>query len=394
MRITILSILVIAFCACNQDETSSEHESASAEFHATDSLVLGTPGLDVANYIIPVSSGGYLVAGYVSTDSGYDGYLVRTDTNLDTLWTRTYGQPGDNRIWSVAEDTNGDFFAVGFSDSEGTNGALDTWVLRVNNEGSLLWEKKIGGDQDELSWEVKRIMNGNFAIASQTASKGAGNFDAWLLVMDGSGELIWEKAYGSEGRERVFSIAQGKNGHLFATGIYTPGPAEGPIDSYTISVSAEDGALIWEDRLDKGADDTGHGLIEDPVEGVWVTGYTTSLGNGGQDGFLAKYINGEVVQFSTFGGPGNDRIMNVTINGNKLSMVGYSSSHSPNGSFNFWLQQANFLGDSLTSYVYPGKADDRGVHIFSYDQNLILVGTRTPDNKTNDADFTVVKVKK
>lgn len=394
---TILIYVLLIGCKGNAEFV----EKGKADIHLKlknpgSILTLGKDGLDCGNYIIPVSDGGYMVAGYVSTDEeqSYKGLLVRLDTKADTLWSKQYGGDGDNRIWSVAETPNGDFMLTGFSNNFSESNDQNVWLFRVDKNGKLLWEKDFGGSEDDLAWDIKRTRDNNYVISAQTASKGLGNFDAWILKVNNNGELLWDKTYGTEGRERIFSITEGKEGIIYATGIHTPGPAEGPIDVYTLAVNSEDGTLIWEDIMDKGGDDTGHGVIFDKRGGVWVTGYTTSVGEGEQDGFLARYVDGSLSNFFTYGGARKDRIMNV-VHGEKdeLWLVGYSNSYNKEGdNFDIWVSKTNISGEQLANFNFEGNGNDRGVHLMADSKNIIVTGTYVTTAMENDSDFIVLKL--
>ncbi len=375
----ILAVSFLSFFSlCAQDYQSSEL------------TLLGDEGLDVGNYVIPVSTGGYLSVGYFAgkEPNSYTGAAVRLDAARDTIWTRSYRAEGDNRAWSVAECPNGDFIIAGFTNSFKDTNDDDVWVFRIDSEGNLLWEKNFGGIQSDLAWDIQLLQDGNYVVAAQTGSKGAGNLDAWLLKIDGQGNVLWDSTYGSQGRERIFSITQGVNGSVYATGIFKKEEREDPIDVYTICVNPVNGELIWEDYFDKGLDDTGHGVIFDKRGGVWVAGYTTSVGKGSQDGFLLRYLNGEVQEFYTYGGGGMDRFMTV-VHGteNDLWLIGYSESYGSD--FDVWITRTNADGDELSTKTLPAAGLDRGVHMLVDSSGLLVVGTY--NDESQDPDYLIWK---
>jgi hypothetical protein len=393
MKIIVPILLLSIMFSCQR---AVSFENKKIKDSQPDTLIIDNPGQDVANYIIPVSSGGYLVAGYLAGQepNHFQGALIRLDTNNDTIWIKKYGEKGDNRAWSVCETSDGEFMVTGFSNRFSNFLTDDVWVFRTDKNGKLLWEKKFGGEGDDLSWDIKNTYDGNFVIAAQTNSKGNGNFDAWILKLNGKGDIIWDEVYGTKGRERVFSIDQGTKGEIYATGIHTPGPARQAIDVYTICVSSKNGALIWEDILDKGGDDTGHGLTSDQKGGVWVSGYTTSTGSGGQDGFLVRYLDGKISSFNTFGKYGNDRVMNVVqTNDDNLWLIGYSDSDNRKDDYNIWLTKTNRSGEELISLSIGNQAFDRAVHLLAEDRSIIVVGSYTSKAKIfEEPDIIVLRL--
>lgn len=357
-----------------------------------DTIQLGNRGLDVGNYIIPVSTGGFLTVGYfaASEQNTYQGAVIKLDENGEVDWIKNYRGSRDDRPWSVAETPNGDFMITGFTNSFKDGSDSDVWLFRISAQGDLLWEKSFGGTGEDLAWDIKATNDGNYVIAAQTGSKGAGNFDAWVIKVDGQGNVLWDKTYGGPGRERIFSISQGTNSELYATGIYKKETRQDPIDVYTVCIDNSTGELVWEDYLDWGDDDTGHGLIYDSRGGVLVAGYTTSMGNGQQDGFLVKYdAQGNIENTFTYGGSKSDRIMNV-VHGqnNELYLVGYSESYG--NSFDMWVAQTNYNGDLLNNWTLPGNGSNRAVHMIAATDKLIIVGMHVSEQR--DPTYMIWKI--
>lgn len=366
----------------------------SRSISAGDTLLIGDIGLNVGNYIISTSDGGFLVAGYLrnSANDGFQGALLKVNAKLETTWLRRYRSRNDSRAWSVCETAGGEFMVVGYSNDFGEGRKQDVWLFRTSKEGELIWEKNLGGSENDLAWDIKLLQDGNFVIAAQTESKGAGNIDAWVIKVNGNGEVIWDNTFGTAGRERIFSITEGITGEIYTTGIHTPGPAEGPIDAYTLAINPGDGRLIWEDYLDKGENDTGHGVVFDKRGGVWVAGYTSSTGGGQQDGFLARYLEGKVTDFFTYGGKRMNRIMNV-VHGQEeeLWLVGYSNSYNDGSHFDMWITASDYSGREMVQpMTINGKGNDRAVHLV-FDKNRILVtGTYAQDGQGNNSSMIVI----
>jgi len=353
----------------------------------------GEAGLDVGNYVLATADGGTVMAGYMAAgEPGRNfGSLVRLDPSGETMWVRQYGGAGDDRAWSVAETDDHGFLVAGFRDGPAGHG-VDAWVFRVDSQGAVIWEKTFGGAGDDRAWEIIRTRDGQFAIAAQTASAGAGQIDAWVITLDETGRVVWERTYGTDGIERVFAIAEDPEGWLYATGTCRQ-QENGPLDVYTIAVQGSDGELAWTDRLDKGGDDTGHGLTVDGQGTLWVTGYTTSAGAGGQDGFIARYEAGRETAFWTFGGPGDDRIMNLRAGpGGDLFFVGYARSVIEDARFNLWLGQVTAAGSLRQNLLHGSRHDDRGVHLMVRSDGIVAVGSFSSARRPDDMDFAMFRV--
>ena len=190
----------------------------------------------------------------------------------------------------------------------------------------------------------------------------------------------------------MFAIAEDDAGQLYATGTFRQRD-EAPLDVYTIAVHGADGRLVWADRLDKGRDDTGHGITIDRQNNLWVTGYSTSAGFGGQDGFIARYKAGRAVAFWTFGGAGDDRIMNLRAGPEgDLFFVGYARALTDGARFDVWLGQVSNEGELRHSVHHGSSHDDRGVHLLVRPNGVIAAGSFGSSSRPNDMDFAVFRV--
>lgn len=157
--------------------------------------------------------GGQIVVGW--TDSfgagDRDAWVLKLDANGTPEWQRTYGGPGrdEARFVELVNTSNPDpgYLVVGVTESFGAGGE-DIWVLRLDESGDVLWEKTYGGTGTDAAAMVakERVClqpgepdrESDWAIAGTTDSFGAGDFDAWLLRLDdATGDLIWSRTYGS-----------------------------------------------------------------------------------------------------------------------------------------------------------------------------------------------------
>jgi hypothetical protein len=127
------------------------------------------------------SDGGYIVAGWsVSYGGGYtkDWYIVRTDSNGDTLWTRSYGNPYEDVALDVKELPGNHGFAVAGSLHDGL---WNAHVLRLSADGDSLWSTEAGGDGWEAAYGINYTDDGGYIICGQTDSYGAGGYDIHIV---------------------------------------------------------------------------------------------------------------------------------------------------------------------------------------------------------------------
>lgn len=167
----------------------------------------GGSSLEAGLSVIEVSTGGFAITGWTTSfgAGGADILLVRMDANGNLLWSRTYGGPNDEYGYSIVELSTGGFAITGDTNSFGA-GASDVWLLRTNADGNLLWNRTYGGLSGDRGRSVLEVSGGGFAIAGDTGSFGAGNYDVWYLQTDSDGNLLWNQTFGGAEIDWGFSM--------------------------------------------------------------------------------------------------------------------------------------------------------------------------------------------
>jgi hypothetical protein len=195
----------------------------------------GEDGLSVQE----CASGGFIIVGGTSSFGAgdCDVYLIRTDSNGDTLWTRTYGGTDREMGVSVQECTGGGFIITG---ETGPFGAGDVYLIRTDADGDTLWTKTYGGIDDDGSHSVQECAEGGFVIAGGTSSFGAGLNDVYLIRTDSNGDTLWTKTYGGTNPDYGFSVQECASGGFVIVGrTHSFGADSGNV--YLIRVGAEEG---------------------------------------------------------------------------------------------------------------------------------------------------------
>jgi hypothetical protein len=131
-----------------------------------------------------VSGGGYIV----SARTAGDAWILRLDGNGSLLWQSTYGGADlDNYHDSYAQETmDGGFIVGGHTLSFGA-GSTDIWLMKLRNEGSVVWQTSYGGTEWEGATSLEQTSDGGYLLAGSTVSFGAGHGDMWILKLDSTG---------------------------------------------------------------------------------------------------------------------------------------------------------------------------------------------------------------
>ena len=290
------------------------------------------------------ADGGYVMAGSTrSFGAGeYDVYLIKTDANGDTLWTRTYGGASNDYGESTCLTADGGYIVAGQTHSFGA-GSSDVYLIRADASGDTLWTRTFGGDSSDHGYSVQQTVDGGYIVAGWTVSRGAGGTDAYLVKTDANGDTVWTRAYGGTHKDYGWSVQQtAEEGYVVAG--YTSSFSAPWWDVYLIKTDAR-GDTLWT-RTYGGADDDWGNSIQQTADGGYViASYTTSFGAGGYDVYLIKTAaNGDTVWTRSLGGPGDDYGHSV----HRTSDNGYviaGSTTSLGTGFDVYLIKTDSLGN-------------------------------------------------
>jgi hypothetical protein len=132
-------------------------------------------------------------------------------------WAKTYGGPDDDKAAAVLQAQDGGFTIVGETHSFGA-GSADIWVLKLNKNGAIEWQKTFGGPQFDTGWSIQQTTDEGFIVAGLTYSFGAGSADIWVLKLNKNGVIEWQKTFGGSAFDGAHSIQQTTNGGYIVAG--------------------------------------------------------------------------------------------------------------------------------------------------------------------------------
>ena len=178
-------------------------------------------GADDYAYSIDVTSdGGYVVAGKTNSfGTGSDAWVLKLDSNGNVLWQKSYGGAFTDNANSIQETSDGGYILAGTFRA----GSYDAWVLKLDSDGNILWQKTYGGGADDYANSIRETSDGGYILVGDTASFGAGLYDAWVLKLESSGNVLWQKTYGNAGRDFAKSIQEISDGGYVISGSHYTG---------------------------------------------------------------------------------------------------------------------------------------------------------------------------
>jgi hypothetical protein len=201
---------------------------------------------DRGSSVQQTEDGGYIVAGFTASfgTGGYDIYLIKTDSSGDTLWTRTYGGEDDEWVgqsFSVQQTSDGGYILTGETESFGDTGG-DVYLIKTDSEGDTLWTRIYGGDGADTGQSVQQTTDGGYIIAgiwSRFMWQVGG--DAYLIRTNSSGDTLWTRRYGDSvfvGFDEGISIQQTTDGGYVIAG-QTNSFGAGSYDVYLIKTDPD-----------------------------------------------------------------------------------------------------------------------------------------------------------
>jgi len=315
----------------------------------------GGDGDDWAYLGEETSDGGFIVAGrYYTVGSMGDGYIIKTDANGDTLWTKTYGGYNEDRTITVRQTFDGGYIVTGYK----TVWHHEVWLLRLDENGDTVWTKAYGGETaDDDGNFVCQTADSGFIIFCGIRSSGAGNADAWLLKTDKSGDTLWTKTYGGPELDYGYDVIQKSDGgYIFIASTESFGAGQG--DVWLLRTDAN-GDTLWTQLYGHSGDEWAYTFRETPDNGYIIAGWTNSIGAGDYDFWLVKTDSLGTVEWErAHGGPYQDccSAIDITWDGEYI-LTGWTYSYGE-GADDFWLMKCNTSGDCVWSQTYGGSSTD------------------------------------
>ncbi|MDQ3100973.1 MAG: T9SS type A sorting domain-containing protein [Bacteroidota bacterium] len=192
---------------------------------------------DIAASIQQTSDGGYILCGTTYSNNGdvsghhgnEDIWIVKLDLEGEIVWQRCLGGSQGENGDQILELTDGGYLVLGGTSSNdgdvtGNYGMIDFWLARLDSDGTLIWQHCFGGSLNDSPNDIKATPDGGFIIAGSSRSSdgdvtsNAGITDYWVLKLDADLDIEWQRSYGGTGVDEVFAIALTSDGGYILNG--------------------------------------------------------------------------------------------------------------------------------------------------------------------------------
>ena len=344
--------------------------------------------------VINTSDGGYLVGGQTYSDdgdvSGNHGYLdiwiVKLDASRNLVWQRCLGGSYEDTIKSVIQTSDGGYLVNGETDSDdgdvsGYQGRTDIWVVKLDSSGDLVWQKCLGGSRSDYSSSVIQTADGGFLVQGNTYSNNGnvtgnhGQLDIWVVKLDSSGNLTWQRCLGGSSSETGYQVLKTSDGGYLVNGETLSDNGDvlgnhGQLDIWVVKLDGT-GALTWQRCLGGTDGDSSNSIHQTGDGGYLVDGSTQSndgnvSGNHGNlDIWVAKLDSaGALTWQRCLGGLADEWPYSVflTTDGGYL-INGYTESNDTNvtgnhGQRDIWVVKLDTAGNPVWQRCLGGTDDD------------------------------------
>jgi len=182
------------------------------------SIVYGDSMSEVAEFVQETDDGGYIIAGSKQDAVTFyaDALLIKANAEGDILWVRTYGGEGTDEAKCLRQTLDGGYIMAGKTWSFG-EGNSDVYVIRTDENGDTLWTRTCGGAADDYGNSVVLTVDDGYLVGGTTNSFGAGVDDMYLIKINDDGEILWTGTYGGFRSDKgFFAIQTSEGGYALA----------------------------------------------------------------------------------------------------------------------------------------------------------------------------------
>ena len=379
---------------------------------------LGGSGNDYATSIYQIPTGEYSVGSYsnstdgdfnVNTNGGINFYAMYLYSNGQKYAGVALGGTGTDKMTFMQRTSEGGFIFVGYSNSNdgqvsGNHGGYDYWVVKTSSLGQLQWQKSLGGSGDDFAQSISPTSDGGYIIAGYTNSNDGdvtgnhGGNDCWIVKLDTSGNLQWQKTFGGTGEDYANHCQQSSDGgYVFgATTFSNDGNVtgnHGGSDYWGVKLDAL-GNLLFQKCFGGTANDTMNYVTQTADGGYAMVGKTNSndgdvSGNqGGADCWMIKIdLLGNTQWQIAFGGSGTDVAIayQQTSDGGYI-VAGYTDSTNGNvtgnhGGEDFWVTRLSASGSLTWQKALGGTGNERANFVQqTSDGGYVIAGYSNSNN--------------
>ncbi|HEX8328115.1 MAG TPA: T9SS type A sorting domain-containing protein [Hymenobacter sp.] len=317
------------------------------------------------------------------------------------IWDRRVGGADNEELSAAVATADGGYLLAGTSESGATGdrtqpsqGQRDYWAMKVDAAGNRQWDRRYGGTDHERLATALPTADGGYLLAGTTYSNGTGDMtqpsqgdgDYWVVKLDATGAKQWDRRFGGNFDDELYSAIQTADGGYLLAGATTSDvtgdltqPGKGLVDGWAVKIDAA-GIKQWNQRLG-GANRDGFLSAIQTADGGYLLGGGTSSAVSGDvsqpnrgdvDYWIVKTdVSGVKLWDQRFGGDNQDALIRILqtadggflLSGTSPSAAGGDKTQPNHGSGNtglsdYWVVKTDAAGTKLWDRRYGGTNDD------------------------------------
>ena len=287
---------------------------------------------EAANSIEQTTDGGFVVTGWTTSNNGdvsdnhggEDCWTVKLDASGNIEWQKCLGGYLNERSYSVKQTIDGGFITAGYTFSNndnvsGNHGSDDYWVVKFDAAGNTQWQKCYGGNDFDAATSVEQTKDGGYILSGSSRSHDGdvsgnhGYSDAWIVKLDSTGNILWQRSLGGSDNDNANSIQQTTdNGYIVIGYSYSNDGNvsghhgnSGHADYWVVKLDAL-GNIKWQESLGGLDQDEGSSVEQTTDGGYIIAGNTKSNGGnvsgnyGGNDYWIVKLSSNNTEGLQTY----------------------------------------------------------------------------------------------
>ncbi len=273
----------------------------------------------------PTFDGGTIISGFSTTfsqNSNWDAWVVKTDWAGNGQWSHHYGKAGREAFRAACQATGNQYAFAGFTTSYSRK--EDFYIVKTDSGGSVIWEKAIGGPDNDAAYDIIATSDSNLVVTGYTYSYGLGGRDMWVMKLSQDGEIIWDVNFGKYYNDMGYAVKEITDGGLIVVG-YTDVYSTKNRYMWMVCLDA-DGKFLWEKVFDY----DGFSMATDVI----------------------TYDDGSII-------------------------IGGQTDSLKNGWLDFWAIKTDFIGNTIWSHIYPASSTNTWKMVKTDKGGFTALGTTT-----------------
>lgn len=353
---------------------------------------------------------------------GAEGCILKTDIDGKKIWQKCFGGSDLERFNKIKPLQNGEYICIGQSQSNDGDvannyGDYDVWVVKLDFFGDIIWEHNYGGTDYDIGSDILPTNDGGFIFIAQTKSNDTDINDnhsifkdIWIVKIDATGNIVWEKCIGGSGNEEATQILASGTNEFYILGTadsndgdvsnYHGDPSIDPRDIWLVKIDPL-GNILWDNCFGGPHDDYPGEIIKTSDNKLAILG---TCGGAGYDvsshygifgvpdvWFLKIDLNGSIIFEKNYGGSFGDSGFTLSqpndstfILGNSSGSLDFDVSETYNLTIDFWAVYIDKFGNIINEKTIGGSGIDTPFRFVLNDNKIISLNY----SYSNDYDVT------